>query len=95
MVGRPLPWSADKGTVAKPRLSYGQYLGDIGPIPLSGPIGFVYDHLRQTGASALDATAIVKGLIIAGAGAPGFHVREEYVPPPKGKAAHVAGTGRP
>lgn len=78
-LGRPLPWSKDPGTEKKPRMSYGEYAASIGPIPLEGPIGYVYDHLRKNGASSLDSTAIIKGLIIAGAGAPGFHVKEDYV----------------
>jgi hypothetical protein len=78
-IGRPLPWSKDKGTENKPRMSYGEYAGSVGPIPLEGPIGYVYDQLEKKGASAFDRTAIIKGLIIFGGGLPGFHVREEYV----------------
>lgn len=77
--GRPLPWSAESGTEKQPKMSYGEYAASVGPIPLEGPIGFVYDHLRKNGASGTDANAIVKGLIIAGGGLPGFHVKEEYV----------------
>lgn len=76
--GRPLPWSADKGTAKKPKMSYGEYAASIGPIPLEGPIGYVYDHLKKNGANAMDATAIIKGLIIFGGGLPGFHVAEDY-----------------
>ena len=75
--GRPVPWSSDPGTPKNPRLNWGEYLGSIGPIPLEGPIGFVYDHLKKGGASALDATTITKGLIIAGLGATGVHAQEE------------------
>jgi hypothetical protein len=78
-IGRPLPWSKDEGTKNKPRMSYGEYAGSVGPIPLEGPIGFVYDHLRQNGASSMDANAIIKGLMVFGGGLPGFHVKEEYV----------------
>ncbi|MEI4878411.1 hypothetical protein, partial [Klebsiella pneumoniae] len=56
--GRPVPWSSDKGTAKEPRMSWGEYLGSIGPIPLEGPIGFVFDHLKKSGASVLDATTI-------------------------------------
>jgi hypothetical protein len=87
-MGRPLPWSSELGTPKAPRMTWGEYAGSIGPLPLDGPIGFVYDKLRAGGASALDATAIVKGLIISGLGLPGFRVRE-YKPPPE-----VAGTRR-
>ena len=76
-MGRPLPWSADKGTAKLPRMSYGEYAASIGPIPLEGPIGYVYDNLRKNGSSAEDATKIVKGLIILGVGIPGFHVADD------------------
>lgn len=79
-LGRPLPWSSDVGTPNKPRLTWGEYAASVGPIPLEGPISYVYDHLRRTGMSGLDATGIVKALIIGGMGAPGFHVREDYGP---------------
>lgn len=76
--GRPLPWSKDPGTEKQPRMSKGEYFASIGPIPLEGPIGFVYDHLRKNGASATDSNAIIKGLIIFGGGLPGFHVTEQH-----------------
>lgn len=77
-MGRPLPWSKEEGTPQKPKLTYGEYAASIGPIPLSGPIEFVYDQLKDQGMSALDATALTKALIIGGMGAPGFHVREDW-----------------
>jgi len=83
--GRPLPWSKDAGTEKKPRLTYGEYAADIGPIPLSGPIGYVYDQLKGSGASPLQSSQIVKALIIGGLGAPGFHVRAENPPKPPSK----------
>lgn len=76
--GRPLPWSKEEGTKSQPKLTYGEYAGDIGPIPLSGPIGYVYDQIKKTGSSALEASQIVKALIITGLGAPGFHVQEDH-----------------
>lgn len=76
--GRPLPWSKEEGTKKRPKLTYGEYAADIGPIPLSGPIGYVYDQIKKTGASSLEASQIVKALIIGGLGLPGFHVREDY-----------------
>jgi hypothetical protein len=77
-MGRPVPWSSDKGTEKKPRLTWGEYAGSVGPIPLDGPTGYVYDQLRKNGASASDSTAIIKALMIFGAGLPGFHVKEDY-----------------
>jgi hypothetical protein len=75
--GQPVPWSSDKGTKKNPRLDWGEYAGSIGPIPLEGPIGYVYEHLKQNGASSKDAMSITKGLIITGLGATGVHVQEE------------------
>jgi hypothetical protein len=84
-MGRPLPWSKEEtkkdGTPVKPKMSYGEYAASIGPIPLEGPVGFVYDKFRKSGMSALDATNITKALIIGGFGLPGFHVREDFGPP--------------
>ena len=79
-LGRPLPWSSEKGTPSRPKLTYGEYAAQIGPIPLEGPIGFVYDQLKKGGMSALDATALTKALIIGGFGAPGFKVTEDIQP---------------
>ncbi len=79
-LGRPVPWSSDAGTKAKPRLSWGEYAGSIGPIPLEGPIGYTYDHLKKTGMSSLDATGVIKGLVLTGLGATGVHVREDFTP---------------
>lgn len=76
-MGRPLPWSSSPGTAKKPRMSAGEYAASVGPIPLEGPIGYVYDQLKKNGASAKDASAITKGLIIFGGGLPGFHVKED------------------
>ncbi len=87
-LGRPVPWSSDPGTKAKPRLTWGEYAGSIGPIPLEGPIGYTYDHLKKTGMSSLDATAVVKGLILTGLGATGVHVREDFEP--QKKASNVS-----
>jgi hypothetical protein len=77
-LGRPLPWSSEKGTASRPKLTYGEYAASIGPIPLEGPISFVYDHLKEQGMSAADRTTLIKALIVGGMGAPGFHVREDY-----------------
>lgn len=76
--GRPLPWSKDEGTEKKPKMTTGEYLGQVGPIPLEGPIGYVYDTLKENGASSMDASQIVKGMIIFGGGLPGFHVTETH-----------------
>lgn len=82
-LGRPLPWSSEKGTPSRPKLTYGEYAASIGPIPLEGPISFVYDQLRSQGMSGLDSTALLKALIIGGMGAPGLHVREDWATRPR------------
>jgi hypothetical protein len=75
--GQPLPWSDEKGTKKNPKLDWIQYGASHLPIPLEGPIGYVYEHLKQNGASSKDAMSITKGLIITGLGATGVHVQEE------------------
>jgi hypothetical protein len=87
--GRPVPWSSDQGTAKEPRLTWGEYAGSIGPIPLEGPIGYVYDHLKKNGANSMDAATITKGLIITGLGATGLHVQEEPQKP-----SRSSGSGR-
>jgi hypothetical protein len=103
-MGRPLPWSSSPGQVIKKtgkikpgteRLSWGEYALTHGPIPLSGPAAYVYDKLRQGGASALNSTAIIRGLIISGLGATGLHVGEDIPPSPEAvKAAEKFQTQR-
>lgn len=87
--GRPLPFSEEPGTEKTPKLSYGEYIGDIGPIPTSGVIGHVYDEFQKSGMSKADSLATVGALIIYGAkdpksyeiGVPGFfglHARDVH-----------------
>jgi hypothetical protein len=89
---RPMPWSSEKGTAKKPKMDWSEYAISHGPIPLEGPIKYVYDQLKQRGASATDATSFVKALMLFGAdpaamakgvaigvgGLPGFHVGVDY-----------------
>lgn len=86
-MGRPLPWvqrapaKTAKGRAAqaqKPPYSWDEYLLSHGPIPLTGPIRYVYEQLRAKGSSAMDAAAIIKGLIIFGVGATGMHISPDY-----------------
>lgn len=56
-----------------------EYLLSHGPIPLTGPIKYVYDQTRNRGASAMDATAWIKAMIIFGVGATGVHAGEDTV----------------
>ena len=77
----PMPWSGDKGTAKSPRLDWWQYAISHGPIPLSGPIRYVYDQAKARGMDSLDATAWIKALIIAGVGATGVHITPDYNAP--------------
>jgi hypothetical protein len=76
--GRPLPWTGEKGSASKPPYGWGEYLLSHGPIPLTGPIRYFYDQTRDKGASAMDAMAITKALIMFGVGLTGMHVGEDY-----------------
>jgi hypothetical protein len=86
--GRPVPWSSERGTAKEPKLSWWEYAASHGPIPLEGPIGYVYDHVKKGGASSMDAAAITKGLIITGLGLTGLHVQEELSQQPKPAGSH-------
>jgi len=101
--GRPLPWDPDKGTATKPKYRWDEYLLSHGPIPLTGPIKYFYDHLRKQGASGADAMGVTKALITMGMsdvkpwvitalGITGLHAGEDYGPTVKAaaKRAHIA-----
>lgn len=88
-MGRPMPWSNDPGKPGKTRLGWAEWAATMGPIPLEGPIKFVYDEMRRSGASALDSTGYVKALIIGGLGLPGFHIREETPPRPQANSKRL------
>jgi hypothetical protein len=66
-LGRPLPWSADKGTKEKPRVSWGEYAWSHAPIPVSGAAKYVYEQLRKSGASASDALMWIRAAMVGGA----------------------------
>jgi hypothetical protein len=88
--GRPLPWSPDQGSPTKPKYGWAEYASSIGPIPLQGPIKYVYDQIRGSGTSALDTNQIVKGLIISGLTVPGaMHVAPDAALTPKTSGAPV------
>jgi len=67
--GRPLPWSADKGTAKIPRVSWGEYVWSKMPIPLTGAAQYVFDSLRKAGASVNDASMWIRAAIVAGTSA--------------------------
>lgn len=77
-LGRPAPWIHEKTTPSKPPYGWDEYLLSHGPIPLQGPVRYVYDQLRAKGSSAMDATAIIKAITITGVGATGMHIKEDY-----------------
>jgi hypothetical protein len=85
---RPLPWEPEppltKRAPSKPppaRMGWMEYALSHGPIPLQGPIGFFYDQLRKQGASAQDATTMIKNMILIGlVGATGIHISPDYAP---------------
>lgn len=64
--GRPMPWSHERGTKNRPQVSWGEFAAQFGPIPLSGPVKYVYDQLKKNGASASDSLALTKALTIQG-----------------------------
>jgi hypothetical protein len=65
-MGRPLPWSSDKGTPKKPPLSWGEFAWSKAPIPLSAAAGYVYDQLRKAGASVTDASMWMRAVMVGG-----------------------------
>jgi hypothetical protein len=65
-MGRPMPWSSDKGTLKKPPISWGEFAWSKAPIPLSGAAGYVYDQLRDAGASVTDASMWIRAAIVSG-----------------------------
>jgi hypothetical protein len=82
-LGRPLPWSADKGTEKKPRVSWGEYAWSHAPIPLSGAAKYVYEELRKSGASASDALMWIRAAMVGGAsGTMGIEPKEIKEPTP-------------
>jgi len=87
--GRRLPWATDlKAKPGKPPYGWQEYLLSHGPIPLTGPIRYFYDQTRNKGASALDAMAITKGLIMFGAELTGLRMGADNAA--VAKRAHIA-----
>ncbi len=91
--GRPLPFSSDKGTEAKPRYTYPEYLsGRLAPIPTSAGIRDFYDEMQKQGVPMSTAQQVIQAAsshpkqaataagIGAVAGTIGMHIGAEYVP---------------
>lgn len=85
--GRPLPfpWIDQTSSPAHPAFGgiaglhgWDEYASTHLPIPMTGPIKYVYDQMRAKGASAFDAMSIIRGLIMAGMGATGLHATPDY-----------------
>jgi hypothetical protein len=68
-MGRPLPWSSDKGDVKHPPISWGEFAWSKAPIPLSAAAGYVYDQLRKAGASVTDASMWMRAVMVGGVSA--------------------------
>jgi hypothetical protein len=82
-LGRPLPWSTDKGTKEKPPVSWKEYAWSHAPIPLSGAAKYVFEELRKSGASASDALTWIRAAIVGGVSATtGEELKEIKEPTP-------------
>jgi hypothetical protein len=68
-MGRPLPWSSDKGDAKHPPISWGEFGWSKAPIPLSAAAGYVYDQLRKSGASVTDASMWMRAVMVGGVSA--------------------------
>lgn len=91
--GRPLPFSSETGTAAKPRYTYPEYVGGrVVPIPMSAGIRDFYDQMEKQGVPMSTARQIIDAALshpkavgtAAGiglaAGTTGIHVGAEYQP---------------
>jgi hypothetical protein len=89
---RPLPWSREKGTPSQPKMWTSEFIASHLPILSQTPSKYFFDQLRRggtdpqryvfdqllkNGMSAVDAGALVKGLIISAIGATGVHIGVE------------------
>jgi hypothetical protein len=87
-MGRPLPWNPSPGTPSHPKMSWGEFLGSIGPIPLSGLTRYLYDEFRKRGSTVSDSASIIKALIITGLSGIGMHAAEEKTDAKPMRARH-------
>jgi hypothetical protein len=94
-MGRPLPWSSDKGTQKKPPVSWGEYAWSHAPIPLSGAAKYVYEQLRKAGSSVTDASMWIRAAIISAmASTVGTEPKELKEPAPHRTRGGQAQVGR-
>ncbi len=93
--GRPLPFSSDKGTAAKPKYTYPEYVTTrVAPIPMSAGIRDFYDQMEKQGVPMSTTKQIIQAAMTHGkqagiaaglgaaAGTTGVHVGAEYTPRP-------------
>ncbi len=93
--GRPLPFSSDKGTAAKPKYTYPEYITTrVAPIPMSAGIRDFYDQMEKQGVPMATTKQIIEAAMTHGkqagvaaalgaaAGTTGIHVGAEYTPRP-------------
>lgn len=76
-MGNVMPTSSDIPKKGKHQLTYGEYAGQRGPIPLSGFIREVYDDFREQGMDAATATNLIRGFSVLGAETTGAKVGHE------------------
>lgn len=83
---RPVPWSPEPGKPGKPgspytkeRYGWAEYAWTHAPIPLTGPVAYVYQQLRASGAKVPDAAMMMRALMMFGVGVTtGLHVGGDY-----------------
>lgn len=80
--GRPLPFSSDKSTAAKPRYTWPEYLWSQSPIPVAEAAHDIYSTWREQGMSKPLADVLLKGIVVGTiSGATGIHIGDEYANP--------------
>lgn len=82
---RPLPFPSMLGAgpeqpekPGKPKYTWGEWLLQQGPIPLSGGTRVAYEELRKEGMSHLDAMKFLKAAAVSVLGMTGVHAGEDY-----------------
>lgn len=79
-MGNVMPGRSDTPKKNHHQLAVGEYLGQRGPIPLSGAIRELYDDFREQGISAATITNLIRGLAELGAETTGAKVGHEPKP---------------
>lgn len=76
-MGNVMPGRSDTPKKGKHQLAVGEYIGQRGPIPLSGFLREIYDDFREQGMSAATITNLMSGLAVLGAETTGVKVGHE------------------